>query len=526
MLLERNSVKTFDLQHILAFLALLTLLLITSACQTSPFLPPPSALTTNHYLGTPLSGPLAGTLPVARPHEALSVRVTFAALEKMPAAALDPVGAYARLVTASRGGTPVLDAGGFALNSRFAILSGPQDFWSRIPGDAYGHSAPMADNRSALPRGVTATFRAADSRPIVDPVTGDEISRFLEIAIHRRMAPIPATVSDSMPAANSPEQLDIWLGIEDLVRPATAPAHAAAEPSISEPIKVPSVLRPAAAVIAEPAALEHENVSLNLPAFDGSLHLAAIVPFAFPGTSTNAVLALVDITPGDDSPEHTNALAVCMEDLQRRMAALAAPMAPRASAEWTGIRTALNSLSSPAVRRPALIFLASETAASLCGDTALVIDDVNLAALTQAVQQAAADPLPTAPSDLGQRFDLQVFQFLCTLQASGKAPTELTAVLSAYAGEPARHADSLEEIQRGLTTRGQLDSRLVAENLIFLEDSAPAARVRAFDWLTTRGKAPPDYDPLAPPRTRRAALEKFLNLQPAAAPFPADGGKP
>ena len=59
------------------------------------------------------------------------------------------------------------------------------------------------------------------------------------------------------------------------------------------------------------------------------------------------------------------------------------------------------------------------------------------------------------------------------------------------------------------------------ENLIALEDSAPAARVRAYDYLAARGKALPGYDPLAPAKARRAALEKAREVPPAAATQPA-----
>jgi hypothetical protein len=48
-----------------------------------------------------------------------------------------------------------------------------------------------------------------------------------------------------------------------------------------------------------------------------------------------------------------------------------------------------------------------------------------------------------------------------------------------------------------------------------LEDSSPASRVRAFDWLTARGRAPAGYDPLGTPRQRRAALEHGLSTAAA-----------
>jgi hypothetical protein len=70
-------------------------------------------------------------------------------------------------------------------------------------------------------------------------------------------------------------------------------------------------------------------------------------------------------------------------------------------------------------------------------------------------------------------------------------------------------------------TRAEFENRIMAENIIFLEDNSPASRVRAYDWLKARGKAPAGFDPLGPARERRIALDKAANP-----PTTAPGGKP
>ena len=45
---------------------------------------------------------------------------------------------------------------------------------------------------------------------------------------------------------------------------------------------------------------------------------------------------------------------------------------------------------------------------------------------------------------------------------------------------------------------------------MYLEDSSPSARVRAYDWLAARGRAPQGYEPLGPARERRRALDAAL----------------
>ena len=60
------------------------------------------------------------------------------------------------------------------------------------------------------------------------------------------------------------------------------------------------------------------------------------------------------------------------------------------------------------------------------------------------------------------------------------------------------------------------------------ELASPALRVRAYDWLADRGQAPPDYDPLASPRARRAALEKYqeATTRPSSGAYDASAAQP
>jgi hypothetical protein len=58
-----------------------------------------------------------------------------------------------------------------------------------------------------------------------------------------------------------------------------------------------------------------------------------------------------------------------------------------------------------------------------------------------------------------------------------------------------------------------LYARIIAEQQIALEDNSPAVRVRAYDWLNERGAGPADYNPLGPARERRAAIDKYHDIQ-------------
>ena len=49
---------------------------------------------------------------------------------------------------------------------------------------------------------------------------------------------------------------------------------------------------------------------------------------------------------------------------------------------------------------------------------------------------------------------------------------------------------SVDEIMHGSSSAGDLQQKLITENYIYLEDSSPAARVRAYDWLAKQKIAP------------------------------------
>jgi hypothetical protein len=182
----------------------------------------------------------------------------------------------------------------------------------------------------------------------------------------------------------------------------------------------------------------------------------------------------------------------------------------------------LKALWQPADRRAALVFLAAQTSAHICEDTALVADDAMLEKLaTTIAQQAAAATDPHTTTALSWLLDRAAFNLLVQSDSPGGGspgnsaagaplPPELKAVLTVYAGEPARHSGSLDDIAHQSTSRQDLENRLTAENLVFLTDSSPASRVRAFDWLKARGLAPGGFDPLGPGKQRREALDKAL----------------
>jgi hypothetical protein len=179
------------------------------------------------------------------------------------------------------------------------------------------------------------------------------------------------------------------------------------------------------------------------------------------------------------------------------------------SGNWPGFEVALSAATDPKTRRNAMVYLASQTQATLARDAFLVADDAMLEKMLGELASRVAEVKPVERSDakLAALLEISTLRFLGQLLAENHLPAELGSVLTDYAGEAGRHVSSIEQVSAKLADRGELQSKLIVENRIFLEDASPAARVRAYDWLKSRQAAPKGFDPLGNPRDRREALQ-------------------
>jgi hypothetical protein len=480
-----------------------------------PFLPPTVNLQTTHFFGTPLSGPTTRPVVPCPPDQALAIRVQFVALEKSPGVG-EPLSATARLIAAERLGTPVLPSARLTREARVVHLSDADQFTPAVVAPSKARSAVFLDQDAALPPGVSVRFTATSPAPLDPTVAGAPASQGLELYIGRPVAP------ETMPA--------------------TGPATAAA----SDPIEIAVVAQDLAPLPTESDSAEekHKNVTPLLAVqrevalidrqVDVREDFAIILPFRFAKSDAPAVAIVIDVFHDPGSSRHLAALSRAVED-GRHSAELAGRLpigVATGRGESSFVTAAIGALSTPQKIRGSLVYLSGQTNALLCQDVALVADDQTLTLLAKKIREDAARPgspttQPDVASDLaafGWRLDRVTFDMLGKLVADNKLPTELAAVLSDHTGEAGRHASSFEEIGRNLTSRRDFDSRLVAENLIYLEDSSPSSRVRAFDWLAARNLGPAGYEPLGPLRARRAALDRAL-AAPTAAVAPT-GAKP
>ena len=173
-------------------------------------------------------------------------------------------------------------------------------------------------------------------------------------------------------------------------------------------------------------------------------------------------------------------------------------------------------------RRASLSYLAARTGATICQDFSLVASGDALSDFVATAQPLLADAEATDNQAAVQwALDGTALKLMNKMQTDGKLPPELLSVLIRAAGEPAMDSDSLSDILDDSRDSKDFLVRAVAENFNYLEDNSPAARARAFDWLTAHGAAPAGYDPLASHDDRQAALEKAYDALSAS-----QGGNP
>jgi hypothetical protein len=282
---------------------------------------------------------------------------------------------------------------------------------------------------------------------------------------------------------------------------------------------------PAAGASATPSLARELVILPPLDVGDAEVMAVIVMPSRFFGSPAEGLAAIVRAAPAADDPATQQLLAAAIADVRRQadIARGVSPAGQQSAAAWPEHQPALALLDRAEVRRRAMVYLASQAGARLCEDVVLSADDPTLQQLAADVRArvSAAKP-PFTTQALGWLLDRVCLEWSARLAGENRLPPEMAGVLSTYAGEAGRRPASLEEMLRGgISSREALDARLISENLIYLDDSSPAARVRALQWLESRGRAPAGYDPLAPSRQRRDALERAMEETARAATRPA-----
>jgi hypothetical protein len=453
---------------------------LLAGCQARPrptpmLATPPVATLVTHYAGSAISGPTtAPANPTANP---LIIRVRWVALANMPNAPSTPVGSLAHLIVAGNTDAPLLGSPGLTAGARLVEGSVAESMDKTLSGPPSPTQAPIADRIAALPGGVTSVFNA-------DVGGSTSVHSTVELRISRGTAIAPASQPGGERFACS-----LTIARHDAFAPSNAPA------------------------------LESEAVLFSINSRSDNNATVLLIPMTFAEPKAKVLAASIEIRMAQNNAADDALIAQCDADLQQSTQLLAgrSGMLPTGISQSAGVNSALRAMRLPDQQRSSLVYLADQTGAHLAQDVALVADSSVLLQLSEKVLAGTgnvpADALPT----LGWVLDRGSFELLVSLADSpegNKLPPELATVLTQFCGEAARHSASLDEIAHGMSSQIDLHNRIIAQNLIFLTDSSPASRVRAFDWLNSRHLAPAGYDPLGPARERRVALDR-ASTQPS-----------
>jgi len=433
-------------------------------------LAPPPALSGFIFSGTPLSGPLPTPIDSIDPATSFVVEVTAVAIPTNLTNDSEPLGRHIRLLSATRGGQPVRATSALVRDAQF-LPRALADQVGTLRGPAIRH---------IVTAGATTSFLMTESTDRV------------------------VTLSLSRSAAGS--NVEVALSIQGLVAPPAARDDSAATQPVSQSV---------------PAAVLETELAILEPVHPNQLPIFVIIVPADAQTWTNSSLALeVKLSPAANDVDAQALLADAAAALKTSVdVASKVPTTPTLKIDTSdSFSAAVFSLIFPERRRAALAYLAQQSGAAITADVALVAGDAAIQALCEKIITQTLVAGVIVPQDqMGWFLEKQSLESLVG-KLSTQIEPELAALLTIHAGQAGRSASSMDTILKAAANNEDLDARLIAENWIYLEDSSPAARVRAFDWLTARGRAPKDFNPLGPAKIRRAALDKALAELSNAAP--------
>jgi hypothetical protein len=387
------------------------------------------------------------------------VRVTFVALQHLPEKKWAPLAARTRLITLSRGGYPVSPTAQFSKGARAGILKNADSFLKDLEDGMLGRSRSMTRLRGSLANGVTTVFRLQDRDAQQGVGLIEPVRKGVEIQIHGK---------------EEDRYHQVGLVIEDLI--------ALDEEELGEDVKDGAQV------------LQRETVLLDRDLCPAQSPLALVIPSPFGSSPARALVAVID-----SIQQVEDAVDPRFETFEKIRTPAENPLS---------YEPALQGLSLPAHQRQTLLYLAEETRARFAADLALTAARPILDSIAQCVREKLQEGSHTDPAALGWVIESCSYTLLTKKMTEEGLSPELEGLLARHAGEAGRDAATLGAVLSGAQGLKDLDARLLYENLLFLEDTSPSARCRAFDWLVDRNQAPPGYDPLDSRKKRRQALEQ------------------
>jgi hypothetical protein len=482
--------------------------LALGACASAPEAPRLTvpAITTEirQFAGSALRGPVAGEMASsvpADPNEVVYARIRLATLERLPQDQLSAISSRARLIADAARTVPILPYATVAMRARVGVGEPASEFLRSAGMGTFGQIRWLGELTGGLIPGITSAFVTHPNvSPSADP--SRRSSEEMRVDIWRGHG-------DTKNRLSVVFSIDVWR------REAPAPISPLFDeiPEFYPWGSPPKELR-----------LVRETIALDdAPEVDGApLLLVFRSPFAEKGTPAILIALDVSTTPGgarESLAAGRHAIERSERDLAESVADAAARIKPADAREYlvSQIGRALASLESVEGSRSPLIFVSNASRAELASDFALVSSDELLREYLGKIAEkinARVGKVPRTPEQVGDMLEVTAYQILANKLTNDELTSEMRGVLIRHAGEVAISPIEIEDMVAECNTVDSIRERLVALNQFYLGHADATARVRAFDWLRIRGLVPIGYDPLAPAKERRKALDAFAQSQP------------
>ncbi len=438
-----------------------------------------------HFEGSALAAPRgarsATDADPEAPWRTVACRVVY--LEHLPETELDPLTTRTRLVVSRWSARPLDAAARLAIGARIGTGEPATAFLARLAAGRVARSAPAAFLEGTIAPGRSTSFAISEAGRVESTPSG---------AVVPHVALVAERVGGDAPA------IRVTLLVEGVVElPATANAS-------------------------EGPAPRSELLAIDEPIGEDALPLVLLVPSPFRGIARGAFAFVLE-----PAAETSDARPPTAADLARagRLASTAgAPMA-EAGLVARALRLAFDALAERERRRAALVFLGSATGARLAEDLATVAGEALLDELLASARFEMPDRMELSedPPLLGWLLESAAYGLVARAETEGRLSESMRGVLYRHAGEAGRSPATILEMVADSHDLREFADHLADENRLSLEDGDPVARVRAFDWLASRGLEPPGFDPLAPARTRREALRRAQDARDEEAAARAEG---
>ena len=442
----------------------------------------------SYFAGSPITGHTSVDSNSLRAEESLAVTMSWAVIKQLPKNLLNPAESQTRMIKIFPAQKPVYPVAQLTRGTRFGSIVDEDQFIDHITNDESDRGIFIGKLHGVLPPRITTRFSFTKEQQLSDK---------LEIQIFNN----PQTVKGETEESQFKSSLEIALVANGKIKQNTIIDKYTDEEDKDSDFGGEDVQIT-------------ETVFFKTRPFEERDKFAIILPIPFTVEDIKALAVIFDIRSPTNKDRigfamHSLYFNQCLEYLVREGARDKLMHATQADIEWAGLEESIQSLYSPTNKRRALLHLAQQTNSALVKDIALSGTELIVENLCQEVINEYVSGSITNSEILGWMLERTAYSLLANLLSTDQATPELEEILIRHTGQVGRYISTLEELIDSSKSTEELQRNITRENFIYLEDISPAARTRAFDWLSVRGKAPDKYDPLSPLKERRDALSRI-----------------